>query len=79
MADDTFGSAFSDAKQNARNVADEARGAVQDVKNATTDAASATASSFERALRNIVENQPYTAVLIGVGIGWLLGRTHRPF
>ena len=25
-----------------------------------------------------VQEQPYTATLIAFGIGWLLGRTHRP-
>ena len=25
-----------------------------------------------------VENQPYTAVTIALGLGWLLGRTRRP-
>jgi hypothetical protein len=26
----------------------------------------------------LIETQPYTAVLVALGIGWLLGRTHRP-
>jgi ElaB/YqjD/DUF883 family membrane-anchored ribosome-binding protein len=25
-----------------------------------------------------IQEQPYTAALIALGIGWLLGRTHRP-
>ena len=25
-----------------------------------------------------IQEQPYTATLIAFGIGWLLGRTHRP-
>jgi len=29
-------------------------------------------------VRNTIENQPYTAVAIAVGLGWLLGRMHRP-
>jgi ElaB/YqjD/DUF883 family membrane-anchored ribosome-binding protein len=29
-------------------------------------------------VRNTVENRPYTAAAIALGIGWLLGRTHRP-
>ena len=37
-----------------------------------------TAGSFERALRNMIEQQPYTAVAIALGVGWLLGRMHRP-
>jgi ElaB/YqjD/DUF883 family membrane-anchored ribosome-binding protein len=79
MPDDPLDRALRDAKENARNVAQEARGAVKDVTDATTDAFAATADSFERALRTTIETQPYTAVLIGVGIGWLMGRLHRPF
>ena len=41
-------------------------------------AARKTAGSFERALKNTIETQPYTAVAIALGIGWLLGRMHRP-
>jgi len=29
-------------------------------------------------LRKFIKEQPYTATLIALGIGWLLGRTHRP-
>ena len=79
MVEDSVQRALSDAKENARNVAKEARGAVKDVTDATTDAVAATADSFERALRRTIETQPYTSVLIGVGVGWLLGRIHRPF
>jgi hypothetical protein len=34
--------------------------------------------SFEKAIRNTIETQPYTAAAIALGIGWLLGRLHRP-
>ena len=37
-----------------------------------------TASSLEGVVRNTMENQPYTAVAIALGLGWLLGRMHRP-
>jgi hypothetical protein len=29
-------------------------------------------------LRNTIEKQPYTAVAIALGLGWLFGRMHRP-
>ena len=45
---------------------------------AASAAAQNTAGSFERALRNMIEQQPYTAVAIALGVGWLLGRMHRP-
>jgi ElaB/YqjD/DUF883 family membrane-anchored ribosome-binding protein len=63
-----FDRAMGEAKKQASNVAD-----------AANTAARKTASSLETAAREIIENQPYTAVAIGVGIGWLLGRLHRPF
>jgi hypothetical protein len=56
-----------------------ARDGAADVANATSTAARDTASSFEKALRNTIENQPYTSVAIALGLGWLFGRMHRPF
>jgi hypothetical protein len=38
-----------------------------------------TASALEQALRDTIENKPYTAVAIALGLGWLFGRLHRPF
>jgi hypothetical protein len=35
--------------------------------------------SFLDALRGTIESQPYTAVIIAFGLGWLWGRMHRPF
>ncbi len=36
------------------------------------------ASSYGGVLGDFIERQPYTAVVVGVALGWLLGRTHRP-
>jgi ElaB/YqjD/DUF883 family membrane-anchored ribosome-binding protein len=84
-----FNRAFGDAKKQAAGVADEVSDAAQDlyghasdsasrVADATSQAARKTAGSFEKALRNTIENQPYTAVAIALGLGWLFGRMHRP-
>jgi len=59
--------AVGEAKRQASNVAD-----------AASTAARKTANSFETAAREIIENQPYTAVGIALAVGWLLGRMHRP-
>ena len=85
-----FNRAFGDARNQASGVADavtdaahevfgQARDSAADVAD-TAQAVSArkTAGSFERALRNVIEDQPYTAVAIALGIGWLFGRMHRP-
>jgi hypothetical protein len=84
-----FNRAIGDAKKNAAGVANEVSDAAQDlyghavdsashVADATTTAARKTAGSFDKALRNTIETQPYTAVVIALGLGWLFGRMHRP-
>jgi ElaB/YqjD/DUF883 family membrane-anchored ribosome-binding protein len=70
-----FDRAVGEAKRQAENVKD----SVANVAETTTTAARKTASSFEQAAREIIENQPYLAVMIALGIGWLLGRTRHPF
>lgn len=45
---------------------------------ATGDAVRKTACSCEDRVRHTIENKPYTAVAIALGIGWLFGRMHRP-
>jgi ElaB/YqjD/DUF883 family membrane-anchored ribosome-binding protein len=73
-----FGRAFAEAQKNAAGVAEDTIDAAQDVYDSASKAARKTAGSFERALKNTIETQPYTAVAIALGIGWLLGRLHRP-
>ncbi|HXW48104.1 MAG TPA: hypothetical protein VEK31_01540 [Xanthobacteraceae bacterium] len=88
-ANTDFARAFGEAKTQAGNVAGEASDAAQDLYDAArdkaadlaesaNDAARQTAGSFERALRNTIETQPYTAVVVALGLGWLFGRMHRP-
>jgi ElaB/YqjD/DUF883 family membrane-anchored ribosome-binding protein len=88
-ANSDFNRAFGDAKKQAGDVADEVSDAAQDLYDQARDsaadiagsanrAARQTAGSFERALRTTIETQPYTAVAIALGLGWLFGRMHRP-
>ena len=74
-----FNHAMRDAKKQAGTFASDVSDAASQVTDSATNAARNTAGSFEKALRNTIENQPYTAAAIALGIGWLLGRTHRPF
>jgi len=37
-----------------------------------------TASSLGDVVRNTIKSQPYIATAIALGLGWLLGRIHRP-
>lgn len=84
-----FDRAFGDAKKQAAGIAGEVSDAAQDLYDHASDRAARlgdvtsagarkTAGSFEKALRNTIELQPYTAVVIAIGLGWLLGRMHRP-
>jgi ElaB/YqjD/DUF883 family membrane-anchored ribosome-binding protein len=72
-----FNHAMRDAKKQAGGVANEVSDAAFQVADAATNAARA--SSFGKALRDTIESQPYTAVAIALALGWLFGRTHRPF
>jgi ElaB/YqjD/DUF883 family membrane-anchored ribosome-binding protein len=87
-----FRSVLNETRDQTADVADQVKSAAQDLYGQARDSASQiadaasrsmkipgqTASSLEEALRNTIENQPYTAVAIALGLGWLLGRTHRP-
>jgi uncharacterized protein YjbJ (UPF0337 family) len=67
-----------DARTQMKGKLDQAAGAAQDLYGQTADAARDTAATFDKWLRRTVETQPYTAAIVALGIGWLLGRMHRP-
>jgi uncharacterized protein YjbJ (UPF0337 family) len=84
-----FGRATGDTRTQTEGMAKQVSGAAQDMYGQARDAASDmagnlagnardTATSFEKWLRGTIETQPYTTAIIAVGIGWLLGRMHRP-
>jgi uncharacterized protein YjbJ (UPF0337 family) len=80
-----IGRVTGDAKTQVRGMADQAAGAAQDLygqaRDAAADAAVATrdtAASFEKWLCRTIETQPYTTAIVAIGLGWLLGRMHRP-
>jgi uncharacterized protein YjbJ (UPF0337 family) len=84
-AQESFGHVTDDTKTQAEGIVKQVSGTAQDLYGQARDSASDVvkgagdrASSLEKALRHTIENQPYTAVAIGIGLGWLLGRTHRP-
>jgi hypothetical protein len=70
-------------------IANQARGTAQDLYGQAREGASRladqaasagrrTASSLESEMQNTIETQPYIAVVVALGIGWLLGRMHQP-
>jgi uncharacterized protein YjbJ (UPF0337 family) len=67
-----------DAKTQAEGVMNQAAGAAQDLYGQTADVARQTATTLDAWLRNAIETQPYTTAIVALGIGWLLGRMHRP-
>jgi uncharacterized protein YjbJ (UPF0337 family) len=64
------GNAQTQLKGHARQAA----GAAEDLYGQAKDAA----ASFTDVVQRTIEERPYTAVAIALGVGWLLGRTHRP-
>jgi uncharacterized protein YjbJ (UPF0337 family) len=72
------GTLVGDAKTRIQGKLDQASGAAQDLYGQAADAARETATGFDKWLRTTIETQPYTAAAVALGIGWLLGRMHRP-
>jgi uncharacterized protein YjbJ (UPF0337 family) len=73
-----FGRVTGDAKSQVEGMANQAMGAAQDLYGQARDSAADSAATFDRWLRNTIETQPYTTAAVALGIGWLLGRLHRP-
>lgn len=73
-----FGRFTGDTKSQVDGIVNQAAGAAQDLYGQAADTARDTATTFDKWLRNQIETQPYTTALVAVGIGWLLGRLHRP-
>ena len=69
---------IGDTKTQIQGKLDQASGAAQDLYGQAADAARETATGFDKWLRTTIETQPYTAAAVALGIGWLLGRMHRP-
>ena len=61
-----------------KGMANQAAGTAQDLYGQAADATRDAAATFDKWLRNTIETQPYTTAIVALGIGWLLGRMHRP-
>jgi uncharacterized protein YjbJ (UPF0337 family) len=80
-----FGRVAGDTKSQVQGVIDQAQGTAENLYGQAKDAASSaaqgvrkSASSFEDIVRHTIEDRPYMAVAVALGLGWLVGRTHRP-
>ena len=67
-----------DTQTQIKGMANQAAGTAQDLYGQAADAARDTAATFDKWLRNTIETQPYATAIVALGIGWLLGRMHRP-
>jgi uncharacterized protein YjbJ (UPF0337 family) len=80
------GRATGDAKTRLRGQAHQAEGSLQDLYGQAVDAAEDAVGavrkmpdSLDDTIRRYIETNPYTTALIALGLGWLIGRAHRPF
>ena len=53
-------------------------GTAQDMYGQAKDAARDTGTTLDQWFRRTLVTQPYTAALVVLGIGWVLGRMRRP-
>jgi uncharacterized protein YjbJ (UPF0337 family) len=81
-----FSRGTGDAKTKAQGQMKQAEGSIQDPYGQAVDAAEDTIdavrkmpASLEDTIRHYIENNPYTTAAIALGLGWLIGRSHRPF
>ena len=66
-----LGRVTGDAKTQAQGPLKQAAGDIQDLYGQAIDSAE---DGIESA-----KNRPYTTAAIALGLGWLIGRSHRPF
>jgi uncharacterized protein YjbJ (UPF0337 family) len=81
-----FGRVTGDAKSQVQGQMKQAAGSAQDLYGQAKDsagdaidAARKASGSVEDSVRDYVEKNPYTTAAIALGLGWLFGRSHRPF
>ena len=81
-----FGRATGDAKTRVQGQAKQAEGSIQDLYGQAVDSAGDAIdavrqmpASVDDTIRHYIESNPYTTAAIALGLGWLIGRSHRPF
>jgi uncharacterized protein YjbJ (UPF0337 family) len=73
-----IGRVTGDARTQAEGVANQVRGKAQDLYGQAADTARDTATTLDSWFRDAIETQPYATAIVALGIGWLIGRLHRP-
>lgn len=77
-AEEGVGRVTGDVKTQVQGKLDQVAGAAQDLYGQTAEATRDSVTTLDKLLRNAIETQPYTTAIVALGIGWLLGRMHRP-
>jgi uncharacterized protein YjbJ (UPF0337 family) len=91
-AQESFGRIVGDAALQGKGIANQVQGTAQDLYGRAREGASTVvdaaatgastmrrqASSYEGSLRHTIERQPYLAVGLALGLGWILGRMREP-
>ena len=72
------GRVLGDKGMQAEGRLNQAAGATQQLYGQTADAAREGAATFDDWFRDTVGRQPYVTAIALLGVGWLLGRLHRP-
>jgi uncharacterized protein YjbJ (UPF0337 family) len=73
-----LGQVTGDAQTQVKGLADQVAGTAQDLYGQAADTARDSAATLDKWLRNAIETQPYALAAVILGIGWLIGRMHRP-
>jgi uncharacterized protein YjbJ (UPF0337 family) len=76
--DDGVDRAAGDLRTQAQGQLDQAAGFSQGLHNRSADTVRDTAVTLDKWLRITIETQPYIAATVALGIGWFLGRLHKP-
>jgi uncharacterized protein YjbJ (UPF0337 family) len=71
------GDIIGDAKIRAEGIANQAAGSAQEAVGEAKEAVADAYTQTEDAVREFIENRPYTTAAIALGIGWLLGKMGR--
>jgi uncharacterized protein YjbJ (UPF0337 family) len=84
--EEALGRATGDPKTQVRGQMQQAEGSVQDLYGQAKDAAGEAINevgkmpaSLEDTIRHYIQNRPYATAAIAFALGWIVGRSHRPF
>ena len=84
--EESFGRATGETRTKVQGQVRQAEGSIQDLYGQAVDSAEDAIdavrqmpASVDDTIRSYIENNPYTTAAIALGLGWLIGRSHRPF